>query len=322
MGNLEHNHGIYENYPEYRFGRNPNSFRQHKNNSYITRNYRPKKNPFRSNKNYHNSKNDFWKTNHPKDYSEKFNKPFYQIKNKPKHRDADFIDDNDQKNINFKKPYNKYAKIKNDITRFHEKNKNKEVFEIEEELVDPNENKENISEENNKNENQNLSNQNNDEISREEKPSKKERKTSGFSLKSVSGHSKTNSTIDSLSINLKENNEDENQVVNFNQNNVNNFLMENVNNKIINPFLENTEILRVNVKVSKSKIAVFRLRRFDDLFETIKLFCEINCIEEKLIRPIIMKTISSLNIIYQIMNSNVNSKDVAILSEIKKRNKS
>ena len=134
MGNLEHNHGIYENYPEYQFSRNSNSFRQHKNNSYITRNYRPKKNPFRSNKNYHNSKNDFWKTNHPKDFSEKFNKPFYQIKNKPKHRDTDFIDDNDLKDINFKKPYYKYAKNKNDIKRCNEKNKNKEVFEIEEEL--------------------------------------------------------------------------------------------------------------------------------------------------------------------------------------------
>ena len=51
----------------------------------------------------------------------------------------------------------------------------------------------------------------------------------------------------------------------------------------VNPEFENTEILRVNVKISKDKFVVFKLKRFDDVFETIKLFCEINLIDEKLL---------------------------------------
>ena len=35
-----------------------------------------------------------------------------------------------------------------------------------------------------------------------------------------------------------------------------------------------------NIKISKNKRAVFKLRRFDDLFLTVKLFCEINQIDD------------------------------------------
>ena len=330
MGNLENNNENNEYYPENQFGRLSNSYRYRKNNSYITKNFKQKKNPYKSNKNYYNSKNDFWKTMQSKDRSEKFNKPYYQLKNRSKYeydhkyKNADYIGDNDLDDTCFKKNYNKYKNNKNNknnIKRFyHEENKNLEFYEIEEELVDLNENKENIPEEDNKIKSQDLSSERN-EIIIDEKPIKKERKISEFSIKSISTHSKTNSTEDSLSANLKENNEIENKIIFYNQFNVNNILMGNVNNMIINPFLENTEILRVNVKISKNKSVVFRLRRFDDLFETIKLFCEIHFIDEKLIRPIIMKTISSLNLIYRVMNSNVNAKNVAILKEVKKRNK-
>ena len=84
-----------------------------------------------------------------------------------------------------------------------------------------------------------------------------------------------------------------------------------------NPKFENIEILRVNVKVAKDKIAVFRLKRYDDIFETIKLFCEINLVDEKLIKPLIIKSLSTLNTIYQIMNSKLDEERINMLQKIK-----
>ena len=90
-----------------------------------------------------------------------------------------------------------------------------------------------------------------------------------------------------------------------------------LNEPIIVPMVENTEILKVNVKISKDKYVVFKLRRFDDLFLTVKLFCEINSIEEKLIRPIITKALCTLNSIYQIYNTQLDSKNIKILQMLK-----
>ena len=84
-----------------------------------------------------------------------------------------------------------------------------------------------------------------------------------------------------------------------------------------NPMFENTEILRVYVKISKDKIAVFKLKRYDDVFETIKLFCEINSVDEKLIKPLIIKSLSALNTIYQIMNCKLDDKKIKLLKKLK-----
>ena len=93
-----------------------------------------------------------------------------------------------------------------------------------------------------------------------------------------------------------------------------------VNNELfttlINPIIENTEILQVNVKISEDKNVVFKLRRFDDLFLTVKLFCEINSIEEKLIKPIITMALCTLNSIYQIYNSKLDEQKIKILKMI------
>ena len=89
-------------------------------------------------------------------------------------------------------------------------------------------------------------------------------------------------------------------------NSVNNELIS----PIINPIIENTEILQVNVKITKDKNVIFKLRRFDDLFLTVKLFCEINSIEEKL-------TLCTLNSIYQIYNTQLDSKNIKILQMLK-----
>lgn len=85
-----------------------------------------------------------------------------------------------------------------------------------------------------------------------------------------------------------------------------------------NPDFENTEILNVNVKISKDKTAIFKLKRYDDLFLTIKLFCEINSIDEKLIKPIIIKSLTTLNTIYQVMNTKLDKEQINILKNVKK----
>ena len=93
-----------------------------------------------------------------------------------------------------------------------------------------------------------------------------------------------------------------------------------INNEIIsqniNPLIENTEILTIKVKLGKDKYALFKLRRFDDLFLTVKLFCEINLIEEKLIKPIITKVLCGLNSIYQIYNSKIENDNIKILKMV------
>ena len=100
---------------------------------------------------------------------------------------------------------------------------------------------------------------------------------------------------------------------------------ENINeiknyNQQINPYYENTEILKVNVKLPNNRTVVFKLRRFDDLFLTIKLFCEINSIDEKLIKPLIIKSLCTINTIYQIYNSSISSENISILKRIKNIN--
>ena len=84
-----------------------------------------------------------------------------------------------------------------------------------------------------------------------------------------------------------------------------------------NPDFENTVILNVNVKISKDRTAIFRLKRYDDLFLTIKLFCEINSIDEKLMKPIIIKSLTTLNTIYQVMNSKLDNEQINMLKQIK-----
>ena len=94
-----------------------------------------------------------------------------------------------------------------------------------------------------------------------------------------------------------------------------------INNELIsqsiNPLVENTEILKIKVKIEKDKYLLFKLRRFDDLFLTVKLFCEINNIEEKLIKPIITMVLCGLNSIYQIYNTQMEMDNIKILRLIR-----
>ena len=105
--------------------------------------------------------------------------------------------------------------------------------------------------------------------------------------------------------------------INLNTSNLCNTQFFSIKNNI-NPIFENTEILSINIKISEDKYSTFKLRRYDDLFNVVKLFCEINKIDEKLIKPIIIKVLSCLNSIYKIMNCNLLKNDINILNEIKR----
>ena len=98
--------------------------------------------------------------------------------------------------------------------------------------------------------------------------------------------------------------------------NFNKFNLTN-NNNINKSITENTEILSVKIKISNHQIAEFKLRRFDNLFNTIKLFCEIHNIKETLIKPIVIKTLEALNNVYKIYNLPLSQNDIMDLNNIK-----
>ena len=142
------------------------------------------------------------------------------------------------------------------------------------------------------------------------KKNKKQKKTKKFcfSSKELDIKKSISANIANIDNDFQLNNEPYNKFNSFN-----NELMT----PIINPIVENTEILKVNVKIAKDKNVIFKLRRFDDLFLTVKLFCEINSIEEKLMKPIITKALCTLNSIYQLYNAQLDSKDIKILQMLK-----
>ncbi len=128
-----------------------------------------------------------------------------------------------------------------------------------------------------------------------------------------------------LNINNNNNNNNNNRSIIQNKKSSNNKFNKfnlNINNIIHsqNRILENTEILSVNVKLSKDKIVAFKLRRYDDLFNTVKLFCEINSIKEDLIKPIIIKSLEALNNIYTIYNWKMSKDDINQLNLINNQN--
>jgi hypothetical protein len=87
-------------------------------------------------------------------------------------------------------------------------------------------------------------------------------------------------------------------------------------NQPINPYLENTQVLELNVKIAENKTVTVKIKRFDDLFLTIKLFCEINSINEKFIKPLIIQSLSALNTIYQLYNCKISSEEICLLQKI------
>ena len=75
----------------------------------------------------------------------------------------------------------------------------------------------------------------------------------------------------------------------------------------------------MKVKIGENKFAYFKLKRFDDIFMTIQYFCEINNLDEKMIKPLIIKSLCAINTIYQVMNSKLNEENMEVLQEVKNK---
>lgn len=102
-----------------------------------------------------------------------------------------------------------------------------------------------------------------------------------------------------------------------NQSDITNFLIK---TQVPDPYYgkENTDILEINVKVSEGKTLNFIIRRYDDMFRTIKVFCEINKLDpETYMRPLITHVIKALNSIYGIYNMKLKPEEIKFLKEIK-----
>ena len=82
---------------------------------------------------------------------------------------------------------------------------------------------------------------------------------------------------------------------------------------------ENTDILSINIKVSDEDNLVFKIRRYDDMFKTVKIFCEINKLEPKYIRPLILYIIKALNGIYGIVNLKLSEEEKKFLCGLKEK---
>jgi hypothetical protein len=89
------------------------------------------------------------------------------------------------------------------------------------------------------------------------------------------------------------------------------------NNNLFEKDKENTDILEIYVKISKTETLTFKIRRYDDMFKTVKMFCEINKLDIKLIRPFIVYIIRALNSIYGIYNLNLKSDEIQFIKDIK-----
>ena len=80
---------------------------------------------------------------------------------------------------------------------------------------------------------------------------------------------------------------------------------------------ENTDVLCVNLKISANETLVFKIRRYDDMFKTVKMFCEINNLDTSYIRPLIVYVIKTMNVIYGIINMKITDDEISYLQMIK-----
>ena len=83
---------------------------------------------------------------------------------------------------------------------------------------------------------------------------------------------------------------------------------------------ENTVILEIIVKMNNNKNLLFKLRRFDDMFEVIKESCKANDISESLIPFFAYKIIKAMNSIYGIVNLKLTGEEINYLKKLKKKN--
>ena len=83
---------------------------------------------------------------------------------------------------------------------------------------------------------------------------------------------------------------------------------------------ENTDILCINIKINSNELLVFKIRRYDDMFKTVKIFCEINKLDTKYIKPLIIYIIRALNSIYGIYNLSLNENEIKFIEDLREKN--
>ncbi len=80
--------------------------------------------------------------------------------------------------------------------------------------------------------------------------------------------------------------------------------------------MENTEIL--NVKFNFDGVKVLRINRFDDVVNTVKLFCDKNKIPEYLLKSVVISISQALDNIYKIYNYRVGKIDEEYMNSLYK----
>lgn len=83
---------------------------------------------------------------------------------------------------------------------------------------------------------------------------------------------------------------------------------------------ENTEVLRVNIKIGKSENKIFKVRKYDNVFLSLDIFFKVNKISKpSLIRPIAYKILAAMSQIYSMMNNSIDKKDQDFLLSLSKK---
>lgn len=100
---------------------------------------------------------------------------------------------------------------------------------------------------------------------------------------------------------------------NKNKNNFNKF-----NSPKENTTNENTVILTLKIKVAKNDYRTFNLKKYDDLFISLKKFFDLNQIKQELVKPIITKIFSALNKIFWLLNNKIGIYDQEYLNSLYK----
>ena len=84
--------------------------------------------------------------------------------------------------------------------------------------------------------------------------------------------------------------------------------------------IENTVVLILKVKITPNYTAVFKVRKFDDLYVTAKIFCDIHNLGDRMVKPLIIKALYAMNTVYKIYNSNLNNENVFYLRYLQAEN--
>ena len=84
---------------------------------------------------------------------------------------------------------------------------------------------------------------------------------------------------------------------------------------------DNTEILRLKLSINKEEDIPksFSLRRYDNLKEKLKIFCETNDISDKLIKPLEQRVLTALSNIYFTYNMKLDSTSTIYLNSLEMR---